>query len=64
MTMNIIYYRESADSPWVGIPAIKGEKGEPGEAGSSPVRGVDYWTEDDKAEIKSYVEEAILGGAW
>lgn len=28
------------------------------------VRGVDYWTEEDIAEIKSYVDEAILGGAW
>jgi hypothetical protein len=32
--------------------------------GYSPVRGTDYWTEEDKAEIKSYVDEAILGGAW
>lgn len=32
--------------------------------GDSPVRGTDYWTEEDKAEIKSYVDEAILGGAW
>lgn len=32
--------------------------------GYSPIRGVDYWTEEDKAEIKSYVDEAILGGAW
>jgi len=31
---------------------------------SAPVRGVDYWTEEDKEEIKSYVEDAILGGAW
>jgi len=31
---------------------------------SAPVRGEDYWTEEDKAEIKSYVDEAILGGAW
>ena len=30
----------------------------------APVRGVDYWTEEDKNEIKSYVEEAILNGAW
>lgn len=30
----------------------------------TPVRGVDYWTEEDIAEIKSYVDEAILGGAW
>lgn len=33
-------------------------------AGKTPVRGVDYWTDEDKAEIKSYVDEAILGGAW
>ena len=35
-----------------------------GEDGKTPVRGIDYWTEADKAEIKSYVDEAILGGAW
>lgn len=28
------------------------------------VRGTDYWTEEDKNEIKQYVEDAILGGAW
>lgn len=44
--MNIIKYRESADSPWMGIPAIKGE---------TPVKGVDYWTEEDKAEITEQV---------
>ena len=31
---------------------------------TNPVRGTDYWTEADKSEIKSYVDEAILGGAW
>lgn len=30
----------------------------------TPQKGVDYWTPDDIAEIKSYVDEAILGGAW
>lgn len=29
-----------------------------------PVRGLDYWTDADKEEIKSYVDEAILGGEW
>lgn len=48
--MNIINYRESADSPWQSIPAIKGE---------TPVKGVDYWTEEDKAEIKEYIDEAL-----
>ena len=35
-----------------------------GSDGRTPVRGVDYWTDEDKAEIKSYVDEAILGGEW
>lgn len=29
-----------------------------------PVRGIDYWTEDDISEIKSYVDTAILTGEW
>lgn len=41
-----------------------GSKGSKGDKGDSPVRGTDYWTDADKAEIKSYVDEAILGGAW
>lgn len=47
-----------------GEPGEKGEKGDTGAAGYSPVRGTDYWTASDIAEIKSYVDEAILGGAW
>lgn len=31
---------------------------------ATPQRGRDYWTDEDKAEIKSYVDEAIIGGAW
>lgn len=38
--------------------------GPAGANGTTPVRGTDYWTDADKAEIKSYVDEAILGGAW
>ena len=33
-------------------------------SGYTPVRGTAYWTEKDIALIKSYVDEAILGGAW
>lgn len=29
-----------------------------------PVKGRDYWTAADIAEIKSYVDDAILNGAW
>lgn len=34
---------------------IKGEKGEDGVDGATPVRGVDYWTEEDKQEIISEI---------
>lgn len=59
-----------------GDKGDKGEQGEPGKDGNpgadgqngkdgySPVRGTDYWTDADKAEIKAYVDTAILGGAW
>lgn len=29
-----------------------------------PIRGVDFWTEDDIAEIKSYIDNMILEGEW
>ena len=59
-----------------GQKGDKGDRGEQGKAGQpgkdgadgkdgySPVRGVDYWTDADKEEIKSNVDEAILGGEW
>jgi hypothetical protein len=52
------------------LPGVKGEKGEQGPAGTdgadgyTPQRGIDYWTDEDVSAIKSYVDEAILGGAW
>lgn len=47
-----------------GPKGDKGDAGKDGEDGHSPVRGIDYWTPEDIAKIKSYVDEAILGGAW
>lgn len=67
---------EKGDTGAIGPQGIQGEKGdtgavgpqgETGERGSdgyTPQRGIDYWTEADKTEIKAYVDEAILGGAW
>ena len=47
-----------------GPAGADGAPGRDGSDGYSPVRGVDYWTDTDKEEIKSYVDEAILGGEW
>ena len=35
----------------VGLKGDKGDKGDPGTDGYTPVKGTDYWTESDKAEI-------------
>lgn len=61
-TTAVISFTPSAE----GMPAVDDTeltlpKGDPG---YTPVRGTDYWTENDKAEIKAYVDDAILGGAW
>lgn len=45
-------------------PGEDGKDGLDGQNGKTPVRGKDYWTDTDIAEIKSYVDDAILGGAW
>ena len=58
------------------IPALVGKKGDKGDTGEqgpkgddghTPVRGIDYWTTEDKTEIVAdvlaAVDELILGGA-
>ena len=32
----------------IEIPAIKGD---------TPIKGVDYWTDEDKAEIQAYINQ-------
>ena len=54
------------------LASLKGQTGEPGQNGTdgldgyTPVKGTDYWTEEDKNEIKSYCDSLItvaIGGA-
>jgi hypothetical protein len=47
-----------------GEKGADGAKGDKGDSGYTPVRGTDYWTDADKAEIKAYVDDAILNGEW
>ena len=42
-----------------GATGPQGEKGETGADGYTPVKGTDYWTEEDKAEIMSDANELI-----
>ncbi len=54
------YLAENPPAPGEpGKDGADGKDGKDGEDGYTPVRGVDYWTEADKAEIKAYVDEQM-----
>mgnify|MGYP001032937897 FL=1 len=53
---------DAEQSKYVGIPAIKGPKGDQGTNGKTPVRGTDYWTAADKQEIVNDVLAALPDG--
>lgn len=65
-----IYYLDATYAYMDTYTSIRGGTGAAGAAGKdgadgkTPVKGTDYWTDADKAEIKAYVDDAILGGAW
>lgn len=42
-----------------GAQGTQGAQGAKGADGKTPVRGVDYWTETDIAEIKKYIDAKI-----
>lgn len=65
------YFRQrigSINAEWSGairLPeGVAGADGTDGKDGKTPEKGVDYWTEADKQEIKDYVDSAILNGEW
>ena len=43
------------------LPGKKGEKGDVGAKGDSPVKGVDYYTETEKAELIAEIKSEITG---
>lgn len=40
------------------LASLKGDKGDKGD---TPVRGTDYWTEEDKAEVVKEAKEGAIG---
>lgn len=44
----------------------QGPKGDPGQDGKTPIKGIDYWNEADVQEIKNYCDNQVtnaIGGA-
>lgn len=41
------------------VDVMDGEDGDPGDPGKTPVRGEDYWTDADKAEIEAFIASEL-----
>lgn len=54
-----IQYSTDGGSTWQNIIALAELKGDPGTAGHTPVKGTDYWTASDKAEVVAEAAAAI-----
>lgn len=50
MGMMILNVWNEEKQEYEGIPTVSGK---------TPIRGVDYWTESDIAEIKAYIDSQI-----
>ena len=63
--MSSILQIKDANGNWIPVPSItgpKGDKGDTGANGYTPVRGEDYWTESDKTEIVADVIAQLASG--
>ena len=45
----------------LSIKGEKGDKGDKGEPGYTPVKGVDYYTAQEKAELVQEIEQTAIG---
>lgn len=68
MAIPILQIWDEALNKYVPVPAVQGPKGDTGPAGprgpkgDAPVKGTDYWTAADKAEIVADVLAALPDG--
>lgn len=62
--MAVLKYKDPVTGEWVAASGPPGEPGPVGPAGAdgyTPVKGTDYWTEADKAEIVNSIDLDALG---
>lgn len=57
-TGNLSWTASEEGMPEVGVSNIRGPKGNTGDPGKTPVKGTDYFTEEDKDEIVEAVKES------
>lgn len=54
--MSVLKVRSNSNDTWKEIITIKGD---PGKDGHTPVKGTDYFTEEDKTELVNAVLAAL-----
>lgn len=54
--MSVLKVRSNSNDTWKEIITIKGD---PGKDGKTPVKGTDYFTEEDKTELVNAVLAAL-----
>lgn len=57
-----VYSKAEVDAAIAASGGGSGEPGAPGEPGYTPQKGIDYWTEEDKAEMVNDVLDALPDG--
>lgn len=57
--MEVLKYRVDGTSEWKDLVALQGEPGKNGLDGYTPVRGKDYWTNEDVLAIKEHCNSYI-----
>ena len=57
--MDILRIRKSPTDPWQEIAALVGPAGKDG---YTPIKGTDYYTEEDKQEIVQLALAAVVNG--
>lgn len=62
MAIPILQIWDEAQGKYVPVPTIQGPPGAKGDPGSTPVKGTDYWTAADQAEIVQAVLAALPNG--
>lgn len=56
-------YEDFTQAQLDSLKGPKGDDGSQGPKGDSPVKGVDYWNESDKLEVKEFIDEAVVDKA-
>lgn len=51
--MSVLKFKDPELGRWIEITGLKGEKGD------SPVKGVDYWTQEDIQEMIAYLNSLL-----